>query len=401
MSDRSARPPSSPEWQPGTRLVVGVLLLLAVLYLLYLVRQLFVPVVLGMLLAYMLYPLARRLERWSGMRRWMSTALLFLLVVTLMLGATTGIGIAAAQRLAGFGAFLESVSEGLPDFVADLMDLSFTIGPWSVDLANINVDPFVDTISSALTPLLTQTGTVLTGVAGATATAVGTTLLVLVVAFYLLLYFERLSSSVLNLVPEAHQAEVRSLIRDLGTIWQAFLRGQLILGLAVGGSTGVIMAILGVRFALGLGLLAGVLEFVPVFGPWITGIISVLVALFQGTNFWGLTPIGFGLLVLAASLLIQQVENNILYPRIIGHSLDLNPLVVLLALLAAGSIAGVVGLLLAAPTVATLRLVFGYLYWKSVGVEPPERRVIVERRPSVIRMLVDRWRERRRPESAE
>lgn len=403
MSKRGAspRPSSSPEWQPGTRLVVGVLLLLAILYLLYLVRQLFVPVVLGLLLAYMLYPLARRLERWSGMRRWMSTILLFLLVVVLMLGATTGIGIAAAQRLAGFGEFLESVSEGLPGFVEDLIDMSFTVGPWTIDLATVNVDPFVDTVSSALTPLLTQTGTVLTGLAGATATAVGTTLLVLVVAFYLLLYLERLSASVLSLVPEAHQGDVRALMSDMGVIWQDFLRGQLILGLAVGTSTGVIMAVLGVRFALGLGLLAGVLEFVPVFGPWITGVISVLVALFQGSNFWGLTPVGFGLLVLAASLLIQQIENNVLYPRIIGHSLDLNPLVVLLALLAAGSIAGVVGLLLAAPMVATLRLVFGYLYWKSVGVEPPKRRVVVERRPSVIRVLVDRWRRRRHRKAAE
>jgi predicted PurR-regulated permease PerM len=125
-----------------------------------------------------------------------------------------------------------------------------------------------------------------------------------------------------------------------------------------------------------------------VFGPWITGLISVLVALFQSSNFWGLNPLGFALVVLGASILIQQVENNILYPRIIGHSLNLNPLVVLLALLAAGSLAGIVGLLLAAPTVATLRLVFSYLYWKVVGVsaaEPPAALGPVDRRPSLVR----------------
>lgn len=396
MSDRSReRARSSPEWQPGTRLAVGVLLLLASLYLLYLVRQLFVPVVLGLLLAYLLHPLVRRLESPRWMRRWMAVLLVFLLVVLLMGGATTGIGIAAAQRLAGFGEFLESVSEGLPEFVEGLMDLTFTIGPWTVDLATVNLDPFVETITSALTPLLSQTGTVLTGLAGATATAVGTTLLVLVVAFYMLLYFERMPEALLSLVPRAYKADAEGLLSDMGTIWQSFLRGHLILGLAVGVATGVIMAVLGVRFALGLGLLAGVLEFVPVFGPWITGIISVLVALFQGANRWGMTPVEFALLVVAASLLIQQVENNILYPRVIGQSLDLNPLVVLLSLLAAGSIVGVVGLLLAAPTVATMRLLFGYLYWKSVGVQPPERRVVVERRPSVVRRLVQRWRRRR------
>jgi hypothetical protein len=96
--------------------------------------------------------------------------------------------------------------------------------------------------------------------------------------------------------------------------------------------------------------------------------------------------------------LIQQIENNILYPRIIGHSLDLNPLVVLLALLAAGSMAGIVGLLLAAPAVATLRLCFGYVYWKTVGVQPPPRRVLVQRRPSVIRVFMERIRQRRSKE---
>jgi predicted PurR-regulated permease PerM len=177
-------------------------------------------------------------------------------------------------------------------------------------------------------------------------------------------------------------------MRDASRIWQAFLRGQLLMGLAVGAATAVILSILGVRFAMGLGLVAGVLEFVPVFGPWITGMISVLVALFQGSNFWGLSPLSFALAVLGASILIQQVENNILYPRIIGHSLNLNPLVVLLALLAAGSLVGVVGLLLAAPTVATLRLVVSYLYWKVVGVsaaEPPVTLAPVDRRPSLVR----------------
>jgi len=397
VSKSATKRPRSPEWQPGTRLTVGVLLLLAVLYLLYLVRQLIVPVVLAMLLSYLLLPLVSRLERWGRMRRGLAVGLVFAGVVILMLGATTGIGIAAAQRLEGFGEFLGSVSQGLPEFIDGLMDLQFTLGPWSFDLANVNLAPFADTVTSALSPLLSQTGTLLSGIAGATASAVGTTLLVLVIAFYLLLYFERLPKWLLSLVPQAHKADVEGLISDAGQIWQSFLRGQLLMGLAVGTATGVIMAIIGLRFALGLGLLAGLLEFVPVFGPWITAVISILVAIFQGANRWGLTPFQFALIVLAAGVLIQQVENNVLYPRVIGHSLDLNPLVVLLSLIAAGSIAGVVGLLLAAPAVATLRLGFSYLYWKTVGVEPPDRRVLAERQPSVIRRLVDRWRVRRHP----
>jgi predicted PurR-regulated permease PerM len=401
MSDFEPSQPRSalsPDWQPGTRLVVGVLMILLAAVALYQMRQLMIPVVLALLLAYILHPLVVRIELRTGMRRWVVVGLIFLIIVLILAGATTGIGIAASQRVAGFGEFLGTVSRGLPDFIEGLMDLSFEIGPWTIDLADANLEPFIDAITSALTPLLSQTGSFLSGVAGATASAVGTTLLVLVIGFYLLLYFEKMGESLLRLVPEAHRADAKGIMRDAGAIWQAFLRGQLTLGLAVGAATAVIMAILGVRFALGLGVIAGVLEFVPIFGPWITGVISVLVALFQGFNRWGLTPLGFALLVLGASILIQQIENNILYPRIIGHSLDLNPLVVLLALLAAGSMAGIVGLLLAAPAVATLRLCFGYVYWKTVGVQPPPRRVLVQRRPSVIRVFMERIRQRRSKE---
>ena len=163
--------------------------------------------------------------------------------------------------------------------------------------------------------------------------------------------------------------------------------------------TAIIMSILGVRNSIGLGVLAGVLEFIPIFGPWITAIVSVLVALFQETNPWGLTPIGYALVVLAAGIVIQQIENNFLYPRVIGQSLSLNPLVVLLAALAAGSLFGIVGLLLAAPVVATGRLCLGYLYWKTVGVDPPQSvyAIPAEGKSSLYRQLADRLRNFRKP----
>ena len=403
----SQAPPetSSPDWQPGTRLVVGVLLIVVAALLLYQLRQFLIPMTLALLMAYVLHPLAVRLQRRLRGPRWLAIGLIYLVLLLALAGTTTGIGLAASQALTSLASYLGDLSQRIPAQIEALADLQLSLGPWTLDLRTVNLDPVVQALSSALSPLLSQTGNLLTGVAGATASAVGTTLLVLVISFYLLLDFENLGEYLLRLVPPSHQPDAHRMMVEAGRVWQAFLRGQLLMGLAVGTATAVILSILGVRFALGLGLLAGVLEFVPVFGPWITGLISVLVALFQGTNFWGLSPLTFALIVLGASILIQQVENNILYPRIIGASLNLNPLVVLLALLAAGSLVGVVGLLLAAPTVATLRLVFSYLYWKVVGVSaaaPPESLAPIERRPSLVRRtraLLRRMRAGRRQET--
>ena len=155
------------------------------------------------------------------------------------------------------------------------------------------------------------------------------------------------------------------------------MRGQLILGIVVGSIVGIALTIIGMRFALGLALIAGLLEFVPIFGPIISGIIAGLVAFFQSGNWLGLAPLAYTILVLAIFTIIQQVENNILVPRIIGHSLNLNPLIVLVAALAGGILGGVLGVLLAAPIVATLRIWLGYIYRKIVSLETEPEPILV------------------------
>ena len=382
--------------------MVGVLLILLATILLYQLRRFLVPFILALLLAYILHPFVLRLQRWTGMRRGFAVAIVYVVLVVVLVAATTGLGIAAANRVADFGEFLSSISTDLPDFVKGLLALEFAIGPWVINLGEANLDPFVDGISSAVTPLISQTGNILAGVAGATASFVGTSVLVLVIGFYLLLYLERFGWAVIGWVPGPYKSDASRIMTDIGNIWQSFFRGQLLMGLAVGTMTAVIMSILGVRNSIGLGVLAGVLEFIPIFGPWITAIVSVLVALFQETNPWGLTAVSYALIVLAAGILIQQIENNFLYPRVIGQSLALNPLVVLLAALAAGSLFGIVGLLLAAPVVATARLCLGYLYWKTVGVDPPRSTMAktLDRKPSMYRQLIDKIRTRLKPADA-
>ncbi len=389
----------SPVWKQSTRLMVGALLILLGIVLLYQLRQFLVPFILALLLAYILHPIVLRLQRSAGMSRGLAVALIYVVIVIVLVAATTGLGIAAANRVAAFGKFLSSISTDLPDSIKGLLALEFIIGPWTINLSEANLEPFVDGISSAVTPIISQTGNILAGVAGATATFVGTSVLVLVIGFYLLLYLERFGWAIIGWVPGPYKSDASRIMADAGSIWQSFFRGQLLMGLAVGTMTAVIMSILGLRNSIGLGVLAGVLEFIPIFGPWITAIVAVLVALFQETNPWGLTPISYAIIVLAAGILIQQIENNFLYPRVIGQSLALNPLVVLLAVLAAGSLFGIVGLLLAAPVVATSRLCLGYLYWKTVGVDPPKSTFVkrADGKPSLYRKLADRIRKLRKP----
>lgn len=391
--------PTSPPWQPGTRLVGGVLMVLLIGWLINGVRQLATPLILGFFLAYLLHPLVNMMSKKTPLPRWLAVLIIYILLLVIMAGTTTGIGLAASEQIAGLVDDLGVLAEELPEQFAELSIQTISLGPWAIDLSRINLEPIFEQLNSTIQSLLLGTGSLIAAFATSAASALGVLLLVMVIGFYLLLDFENLRNFCLDLVPSSYEDDISQLFDQTGKVWQAFIRGQFILGVVVGAVVAVVLTILGVRFALGLGLIAGLMEFVPIFGPIISGIIAGLVALFQEGNWMNLTPWVYMLVILGVFVIIQQIENNILVPRIIGHSLNLNPLVVLLAALAGGILAGVLGLMLAAPTVATMRLWLGYFYRKIVGLGKPPDPILVppsQRQRSAIFRRIRGWFEQRR-----
>jgi predicted PurR-regulated permease PerM len=380
---------------------VAAILLLAVFALLASrLTQLLVLLILALLIAYLLNPMAVRLTQWLRLPRWAAILLVYLALFLIFAGTTTGIGLAVSQQLIGLFDDLESFSRDLPLLVESLLQSPIQIGRWTLDLSELaSVEALLGWVGGALEPLFSSAGSIIASVAGATASFVGLILLGLILSIYLLVDYGVIGAFLMTLVPPPYRRDFQTLFGETSGVWQAFFRGQLVLGLAVGVVTAVVLSVLRLRFSLGLGLLAGILEFIPTFGPIIAGVTAVLVALFQKTNAWGLPPVAYAAIVTAAAILIQQAENNILVPRIIGRSLKLHPLVVLLAAMAGGILGGVVGILLAAPIVATLRLWFGYVYNKIIDAEPwrPPEPVLREPSPAWRNSVerVRRWRSRR------
>jgi predicted PurR-regulated permease PerM len=154
-------------------------------------------------------------------------------------------------------------------------------------------------------------------------------------------------------------------------------------------TTTVAMAI-GLPYPVVLGLIAGVMEFVPSLGPILALIPAVLLALLRGSTFLPLSNFWFALLTVGVYILIQQIEGNLLLPRVMGSRLRLHPLVVLIGIIVGASLGGILGMLIAAPTIATLRIlgryVFGRLYDRDPFAElekevepPPDEPGVVQR----------------------
>ncbi len=390
---------TSPSWQPGTRLAFGIILLVFAVRLLMLLDQLIGPLILAFILAYLLHPITSRISKKLRISRGKSVLIVYTVLIVILLGLTTGVGVAISSGVVRLASYLAELSVKLPEQIIALAQETIKIGPWTIDLATVNLEPVLAEVASALQPLLSQTGSLLASVAGATASAITSIVLVLILGVYLLLDMGSFDDVFLEWIPPLYRSDVRLIIDELTQVWSSFLRGQAILGLVIGIVVAVVLTLLGVQFSMVLGLIAGLMEFVPMFGPLITAVVGVIVAIFQPTNWLGVTPFAFSAIVLGCFLVIQQIENNLLVPRIIGRSLNMSPLAVLISVLAGGMIAGVLGLLLAAPVAASLRVILGYIYGKTVGFDDwteilsPELEEVQPLKLGRFRRLINRLRD--------
>jgi predicted PurR-regulated permease PerM len=153
-------------------------------------------------------------------------------------------------------------------------------------------------------------------------------------------------------------------------LWNNFFHGELVLMLVVGGMTTIGLAALGVPGALYLGIIAGLLEIIPNFGPIIATVPAVIVALIQGSAFLPISNLAFAGLIILFYILVQQVENNLIVPRVLGAALELPPLIVMTGIVIGASAGGILGALLATPVIASGREVLHYIYRKMMEQEP-------------------------------
>lgn len=178
-------------------------------------------------------------------------------------------------------------------------------------------------------------------------------LLAPILAFYLLKDMEQFKERVVRALPRNRRHEILALLRSLDRVLSGFVRGQILLGFTVGGLAAAVTYLLGLRYTLLLGIWAGLTEFIPYVGPILGAIPAVLAG-------FSVSPL-VGLEVAIAFAVIQQLENAVLSPKIMGESVGLHPLVVMLAILAGGYLLGTWGLLLALPIAGVVRVLWAFV----------------------------------------
>ncbi len=341
-------------WVVAAGAVLGGLALLAL-------RHIIIPFVLGAILAYILHPLTDSLHRTTRLPYTLVAVLLYLLVLLALILVPAAVLPGVIHQITLIDLDINSTVNTIRDLASRYQTIEVLGFP--VDLSPI-YQQIITSLTSLVTSIAPRSLNLFTAFASGFASTLIGLVLTVVVSFYLVKDAHSISRYLDNLAPKDYRDEVTYLRQQISEIWNAFFRGQLLLCLVIGVVTGSALWLVGVRQALMLGVLAGVLEIIPNLGPMLAAVPAVLLALLQGSTRLNIPPLWFALLVMGLYVVIQQVENNFLVPRIIGGSVKLHPVVVLLGVVAGASLAGIIGIFLAAPVLATIRVVARYCYDK-------------------------------------
>lgn len=363
--------PPSPPWSATTKIIVTTGIALIMLATLYILRRLLTPLIVALVVAYIVKPAVAWVSRWTRLRRTWVTGLAYLIILAGLI-AIPATAIPALLKQAGN--FVSNLPDLFGQFTAFLSQ-PIRIGNYTLPLEVQSplLNQFFDSLLQLSQNVGTDSISLLGKVTGATLSTVGWILVVLFVSFYAVKDSRAFYDALVALAPETYRGDAVNLLHSMTEIWNAFLRGQVVLCLVVGVIVFLVTAVIGLPNPLVLGVIAGLLEIVPNFGPVLAAVPAGLIALLQYQLSWlgaSVGPFWFVVLVLGLYTVIQQVENYVLVPRIMGYQLKIHPVIVFIAALAGASLAGILGIFLASPTLATLRLLGRYVYSKLTD-QPP------------------------------
>jgi len=174
---------------------------------------------------------------------------------------------------------------------------------------------------------------------------------VMVLTFYILLEQDSIEKFILTFVPRNHHNKTLTIYRRISSKLGNWMRGQALLAIIIGFASYIVLSILGIKYALALAVLAGILEIIPIIGPILAGITALIVAYFTGSSWITI------LLTAVSYLAIQQLENQFLVPKIMGKAVGLSPIIIIIALMIGAKLGGVIGAVLAIPVAAAVSVV--------------------------------------------
>lgn len=309
----------------------------------------FAPILISGFLYYLFKPIVSFLEK-RGIKKTLAVTLVMLLLVGIIVVSISSLIPNLVNQVAALmkkmPQFITTVEDWADQVarhpMAKNLDLQSYIDKWNLSIGNIAQTTF-NGLSSGI-------GSFVSSIAGIVMLVVT----VPFILFYMLKDGHKFIPAIEKYFPQKHKNEMLELLSKMSETIEKYISGQMIECLFVGVSTSIGYMLIGVDYAFLFGFIAGLTNMIPYIGPYIGLAPAVLVTVF--TDPWKAV---FACIVV---LIVQQIDGNIIYPNVIGKSLDIHPLTIIILLLVAGNIAGLLGMILGVPFYAVCKTIFVYVY---------------------------------------
>jgi len=312
--------------------VAKIILFLVGLWLLYLIRDVLIVLLVVAIISIALEPYVNKLEK-DKVPRAVSVIVLYLALLAI-------IGLAIYFIIPPVAAQIKELTINLPYYTSKATE---------INLGNTHaISTLLDSLSSRLSDLAGGVLSTIISVFGGIVYAIT----IFALTFYVLIDSERLRKGLASLIPYDKKDRLYATINKVSIKLGDWLRGQLILMLLIGAVDGGILAVLGIQYALTLGLMGGLLEIIPVIGPIISGVTAVLIAFISGAPIWKIV------VIIIAYIAVEQLEGNLLAPKVMSKVIGLSPIYVIIAILIGNRLLGIGGAMLAVPVAAGIQVFF-------------------------------------------
>src|SRR6185503_7501240 len=345
-------------WSSTTKRVVVALFAIAALYIVYRAGDIVRPFIWAGVLAFVLLPLVGLLERRLSLPRTAAAGVVFVGLIAAIIGGGRLLVPLALDQVRDLQRSLPSLVANAQNTLTQTAD-QLGLQDFNVIIANFTgVNDLTQMIARSAVPFIVGLGHFLLEL-----------LVFLIATFFLLRDAPRLFQWFRRILPASQRNELLPLFAQVNTVLGRYVRGQMFLIGVMSTATFIGLSVLQVPFVLLLAIMTGVLEVIPIVGPITAGAIACLVALGHPAP-WGLSQIWYVAIVALMYTVLRHAEDYFVIPLVIGRIVRLHPAVVIFSLLTGGALYGLLGVLIAVPVAATLRLVLIYVGAKLRDEDP-------------------------------
>jgi predicted PurR-regulated permease PerM len=310
------------------------------------VSTLFVPILISGILFFIFTPIVKLLEK-GKVPRTLAILIPYLAFIGIIVGLVAFIGPILSEQITDLVKNFPKYADGISSFILNMSQAGWF--EWVMEQDYVSLDKIEATLTDFATTLPENITASITSVLGVVTNITLTIITVPFILFYMLKDGHKLPTRAVSILPADYRKEGLKILHDLYETLAAYIQGQLIVCFAVGLGCFIGYTIIGLDYALVLGIVISVTNIIPYVGPFIGAAPAVIIALLESPT--------KALLAVIVVLVVQQIDGNFLSPLIIGKRLNTHPLTIILLLIGAGSFGGIVGMILAVPTYAVLKAV--------------------------------------------